>query len=70
MSNLDLVRKNGRLPGPSSTPTPKPPTPPGRPPVRLPVNGTYKLAIIRRSILTGQCERSTPDAVDQVVALR
>lgn len=35
-----------------------------------PVNGTYRLAIIRCSIPTGQCERSTPDAVDQRLILR
>ncbi|MFI5710929.1 hypothetical protein [Kribbella sp. NPDC051620] len=35
-----------------------------------PVNGTLKLAIIRCSIPTGQCERATPDALDQSVILR
>ncbi|WP_328332890.1 hypothetical protein OHA70_15150 [Kribbella sp. NBC_00382] len=35
-----------------------------------PVQGGYTLAIIRCSIPTGQCERSTANAVDQVVALR
>ncbi|MEV6411633.1 hypothetical protein [Kribbella sp. NPDC051718] len=35
-----------------------------------PVAGTLKLAIIRCSIPTGQCERSTPDALDQSVILR
>jgi hypothetical protein len=35
-----------------------------------PVQRGYKLAIIRCSIPTGQCERSTPNAVDQRLILR